>query len=90
MNHFQIFLANRFRQENEFGFVTLDIIHVFPHDSGVYSCRAHNLHGEAVTSATVKVEGYESILRDTQHPVSWELIQELERPVEKEEIEVRQ
>lgn len=36
----------------------------------------------------IKVEGYESILRDTQHPVSWQKIQELERPVVVEEQEI--
>lgn len=44
--------------------------------------------GEAITSATVHVAGYESILRDTQHPASWDRIQELERPKIVEEIEV--
>lgn len=66
----------------------LKIIHVLPHDSGVYSCRAFNAQGEATTSATVKVAGYEAILRETQHPVSWERIQELERPRIIEDIEV--
>lgn len=31
--------------------------------------------------------GYESILHETQHPMSWQKIQELERPLEKEEFE---
>lgn len=72
--------ANRFRQEHEFGNVILTIVHVLPHDSGVYTCRAYNQLGEASTSATVKIAGYESILRDTQHPVSWQRIQEIEAP----------
>lgn len=38
----------------------------------------------------VKVEGYESILRDTQHPVSWQRIQELETPKVVEEQEIIQ
>ncbi|KAK0408252.1 hypothetical protein QR680_003855 [Steinernema hermaphroditum] len=80
--------ANRFRSENNFGHVTLTIVHVFPQDSGVYSCRAYNLNGEATTSATVKVAGYEALLLGTQHPVSWERIQELERPKIVEEIEM--
>ncbi|TKR69858.1 hypothetical protein L596_021954 [Steinernema carpocapsae] len=80
--------ANRFRSENNFGYVTLTIVHVFPQDSGVYSCKASNLHGEATTSATVKVAGYESLLLNTQHPVSWDRIQELERPKIIEEVEV--
>lgn len=80
--------ANRFRQECNFGEVTLFIIHVLPHDSGVYSCRAYNLQGEATTSATVKVAGYEALLLNTQHPESWDRIQELERPRIVEEIEI--
>lgn len=73
-------IANRFLSEISFGQVVLTIIHVLPHDSGVYSCRAFNLKGEATTSATVKVAGYEKILYETQHPVSWQRIQELECP----------
>ncbi|RCN50589.1 immunoglobulin I-set domain protein [Ancylostoma caninum] len=79
--------ANRFRQEHEFGNVILTIVHTLPHDSGVYTCRAYNLAGEASTSATVKVAGYERILLDPQHPVSWQKIQELEAPVVIEEVE---
>ena len=79
--------ANRFRQEYEFGNVILIIVHVLPHDSGVYTCRAYNLHGEATTSATVKVLGYEKILSNVQHPTSWQRIQELEAPRIIEEID---
>ncbi|ETN87097.1 hypothetical protein NECAME_01255 [Necator americanus] len=79
--------ANRFRQEYEFGNVIMTIVHTLPHDSGVYTCRAYNAAGEATTSATVKVAGYERILLDPQHPVSWQKIQELEAPVVIEEIE---
>ncbi|CAD6198030.1 unnamed protein product [Caenorhabditis auriculariae] len=79
--------ANRFRQEYEFGNAILTIVHVLPHDSGVYTCRAYNSQGEASTSSTVKVAGYERILYDSQHPVSWQRIQELEAPKEIEEIE---
>lgn len=53
----------------------LYILHVLPHDSGVYTCTASNAHGEATTSATVKVAGYEKILKDVQHPESWNQIQ---------------
>ncbi|KAM3716725.1 Kettin [Dirofilaria immitis] len=86
--------SNRYRYENDFGNVTLTIIHVLPEDSGLYTCKAVNKQGEAATSATVKVAEqviffscYESIVRDTQHPVSWEKIQILETPAIIEEIE---
>ncbi|MCP9264543.1 hypothetical protein DINM_022655 [Dirofilaria immitis] len=68
-------IANRYRYENDFGNVTLTIIHVLPEDSGLYTCKAVNKQGEAATSATVK------------HPVSWEKIQILETPAIIEEIE---
>uniref|UniRef100_A0A915PRJ2 Ig-like domain-containing protein n=1 Tax=Setaria digitata TaxID=48799 RepID=A0A915PRJ2_9BILA len=79
--------SNRYRHENDFGNVTLTIVHVLPEDSGVYTCKALNNQGEATTSATVKVAGYEKIVRDTQHPLSWEKIQILETPAVIEEIE---
>lgn len=65
----------------------MEIDHVIPEDSGVYTCRITNDHGEVVTSAVVKIEGYESILLQTQHPTSWQKIQDLERPVIQEEVE---
>uniref|UniRef100_A0A0N5C356 Ig-like domain-containing protein n=1 Tax=Strongyloides papillosus TaxID=174720 RepID=A0A0N5C356_STREA len=88
LNGIPLHNANRFRSENDFGYVTLTILHVLPHDSGVYTCTATNLQGSATTSSTVKVAGYEAIMRDTQHPISWERIQELERPIIPEEIEI--
>uniref|UniRef100_A0A914PTN8 Ig-like domain-containing protein n=1 Tax=Panagrolaimus davidi TaxID=227884 RepID=A0A914PTN8_9BILA len=88
INGTPILNSNRYRQENSFGAVTLTIVHVLPHDSGIYSCRAYNSQGEATTSATVKVPGYEAILRDTQHPSSWDKIQEMERPKIIEEVEI--
>lgn len=79
--------ASRFRWSNEFGFVTMDIDHLYPEDSGIYTCRAVNDYGESVTSASVKIEGYESLLLQSQHPVSWQKIQDLERPVVNEQVE---
>ncbi|KAF8383875.1 ketn-1 [Pristionchus pacificus] len=79
--------ANRYRQEYEFGNAILTIAHTFPHDTGVYTCRAWNNQGEASTSATVKIDGYERLLLDSAHPVSWQRIQELEAPKIVEEIE---
>jgi titin len=88
LNGMPLLNSNRYRQDTQFGAVSLTIVHVLPHDSGIYSCRAYNAHGEATTSATVKVPGYEAILRDTQHQTSWDKIQELERPKIIEEVEI--
>ncbi|KAI6230227.1 Hemicentin-1 [Aphelenchoides fujianensis] len=80
--------SNRHRQEFQFGQVQLTIAYPLAHDSGVYTCRAYNLHGEASTSCTVTVAGYESLLLDTLHQPSWERIQELEAPRIIEEVEM--
>jgi titin len=50
--------------------VALDLLSVYPEDSGVYTCHARNAYGEAVSSATIKIFG-ESAARlksPTHHP----------------------
>lgn len=37
--------------------MSLDIVTVRPDDSGIYTCRAVNDVGEAITTCTMKVEG---------------------------------
>lgn len=47
--------GSRFIETNSFGFVALDIMYAYPEDSGTYTCRAKNIIGEAITSATAIV-----------------------------------
>ena len=49
--------GSRIKETHDFGFVTLDLMSVVPEDAGVYMCRAVNLAGEAVTSASIHVHG---------------------------------
>ncbi|XP_067120871.1 titin [Centruroides vittatus] len=74
----QLILGTRIRTTFDFGYVTLDIISGRPDDSGIYTCRAVNEVGEAISTCTIKVEGRESILLGSQHPESLPKIQELE------------
>jgi len=60
--------GSRFRTFCEFGFVILEISPVYPEDSGEYSCRASNHYGEAVTTASMKVQGKRSIIFESQLP----------------------
>lgn len=53
--HF-FFTGSRFQTTHDFGYVALDIQYVRPDDNGVYMCRATNELGEAVTTASMKVQ----------------------------------
>lgn len=64
--------GSRFRTFCDFGFVILEISPVYPEDSGEYSCRAINEYGEAVTTASMKVQGKRSIILESQLPKGME------------------
>merc|ERR1719342_2001131 len=49
--------GHRFRPAYDFDYVALDLLSVYPEDSGVYTCHARNAYGEAVSSATIKITG---------------------------------
>ena len=50
-------VGHRFRPAYDFDYVALDLLSVYPEDSGVYTCHARNAYGEAVSSATIKIFG---------------------------------
>lgn len=54
---FNIPAGTRMKQLFDFGHVQLDINGIRPEDSGIYTCRAVNLVGEAISTCTVKVKG---------------------------------
>ncbi|CAH1976506.1 unnamed protein product [Acanthoscelides obtectus] len=70
--------GHRFRPAYDFDYVALDLLSVYPEDSGVYTCQARNQLGEAVTSCAVKVIAKKDLLLETQHPGGLEKIQYLE------------
>ncbi|KAJ8687530.1 hypothetical protein QAD02_023324, partial [Eretmocerus hayati] len=70
--------GHRFRPSYEFDYVALDILGVYPEDSGVYTCQAMNQLGEAVTSCSVRVHAKKDLILETQHPEGLERIQYLE------------
>ena len=51
------FLGHKIKPQYDFDFVALDLLSVYPEDSGTYTCTARNALGEATTSATVKIAG---------------------------------
>ncbi|KHJ47621.1 hypothetical protein D918_01776 [Trichuris suis] len=83
--------SHRFRPMYQMGFASLEIVDVYPEDSGLYTCRARNLNGQAEISAPLQCQGGEQILTEPNQPDSWKLIKEMEEkqelPVEEEIVE---
>lgn len=77
-NGFPVKTGHRFRPAYDFDYVALDLLSVYPVDSGIYTCQARNQLGEAVTSCSVKVIAKKDLLFDSQHPAGLEKIQHLE------------
>ncbi|KAI5701651.1 hypothetical protein M8J75_011738 [Diaphorina citri] len=78
-NNVPIKSGSRFTETNNFGFVALDIMQCLPEDSGVYTCRAVNALGQAVTSGNLLVHSKKSIQTETQHGESLSRLQQLEQ-----------
>lgn len=49
------FIATRFTASKDFGYITLDISHTLAEDAGIYTCKATNEKGQAVTTGSLKI-----------------------------------
>ncbi|PIO69613.1 immunoglobulin I-set domain protein, partial [Teladorsagia circumcincta] len=72
--------GHRFRTFYDFGFVSLDILGVYPQDSGEYTCKAENALGSVETKTKIDCKPKDAILGQVQHPKSYQRIQEIEAP----------
>lgn len=71
-------VGHRFRPAYDFDYVALDLLSVYPIDSGIYTCKATNSLGQAVTSASVKVTAKKDLVFDSEHPDSLQKLQYLD------------
>merc|ERR1719474_1512441 len=62
--------GHRFRPAYDFDYVALDVLSVYPEDSGVYTCHARNAYGEAVSSATIKIIGQSQVVSESRTEMS--------------------
>lgn len=72
--------GSRLKSTFDFGLVTLSINGVRIDDSGIYTCKATNLMGEAVSTASIKIEDRHWLLGESLHPESLDRIGALEQP----------
>jgi len=67
----QLSAGSRIKTINDFGFVILEVANVMTRDSGNYTCKAVNKHGETSASCNVQVKSKQSIITDPQLPRSF-------------------
>lgn len=60
--------GHRFALSQEFGFAALNILYIYPEDSGTYTLVIRNPAGEARSSVQIECEPKEGLLHDTFHP----------------------
>ena len=72
--------GSRLKSTFDFGLVTLSINSLRIDDSGIYTCKATNLMGEAVSTASIKIEDRHWLLGESLHPESLDRIGALEQP----------
>lgn len=71
-------MGSRIHATQDFGFVTLDIQSCVPEDSGMYTVKANNLSGEAMSSLALHVGGKGGVMGGSLHPDSMGKIKALE------------
>jgi hypothetical protein len=67
----QLSAGSRIKTINDFGFVILEVANVLTRDSGNYTCKATNKHGECSLSCNVTVKMKQNIITDPQLPKSF-------------------
>merc|ERR1711981_1027509 len=67
----QLSAGSRIKTINDFGFVILEVANVLTRDSGNYTCKATNKHGECSISCNVEVKTKQNIITDPQLPKSF-------------------
>lgn len=70
--------GSRFHTLCDFGYVALDIGQLVAEDSGEYTCRVYNKHGEATSFTTLNVSAKGTLDLNSQRPEGLDKIKQLE------------
>ncbi|CAD5225983.1 unnamed protein product [Bursaphelenchus okinawaensis] len=79
-NNHPLMHANRFVTSQEFGVITMNILYLFPEDSGTYTLMVRNNTGQAHSTVDITVASNSSMITETFHPKSVNRILEIEAP----------
>ena len=71
--------GSRIKTINDFGFVILEVANVMTRDSGSYTCKAVNRHGESSVSCNIQVKSRQNIVTDPQLPKSFQTVFEVNK-----------
>uniref|UniRef100_A0A183D0T1 Ig-like domain-containing protein n=1 Tax=Gongylonema pulchrum TaxID=637853 RepID=A0A183D0T1_9BILA len=74
--------AHRFVLSHDFGFIALNILYMYPEDSGTYTLVIKNAAGEAQSVADIDCAAKGSMITESFHPNSVQRIRELEMPLQ--------
>lgn len=66
-----LWAGSRIKTINDFGFVILEVAGVYQRDSGLYTCKATNKHGEATVSCKLMVKGRQGVVLEPQLPTNF-------------------
>ena len=67
-----------FRTVHDFGFAALDILSVYPEDSGEYTIKATNKLGSCTSTLNINVSSRSNLITESQHQAALDKIQYLE------------
>lgn len=70
--------GHRFRTVYDFGFAALDILSVYPEDSGEYTIKATNKLGTCTSSLNINISSRSGLILESQHKSALDKIQYLE------------
>lgn len=70
--------SSRYKFVHDLDYVALDIIGAYPRDEGIYTVKAINTAGDAVSSMRINCSGKRDVVIESQNPRSLRKIQELE------------
>ncbi|VDM48878.1 unnamed protein product [Toxocara canis] len=82
LNGHPLMKAHRFVLSHDFGFIALNILYMYPEDSGTYTLIVRKAAGEAQSTVDIDCAVKGNMITESFHPNSIQRIRELEMPLQ--------